>query len=524
MGTLGGTLSNSPTPCHTPSPRSATRAHLKAILEQSLTAGDLVEPYAVDVEKLLHHKAWKAYTPGSASVRQSKIRFFLDFMASEHVDICPSDNAKAITNWGSPKQARLVKLVASFAQTMAFDSTISPVTHWGKTVSRLYTIFATIVWPRSAPDIVQQYRCCAGIRINVTSEDHNTEADLQNSNDSKSPMQGKTTESRLSFRTPSPRTSSRSKKTFSPFFDILENGSTYVVRIILPLMDPLQAKRIKFESNFTQKCLRVSGSYIPGCHIGDTLTREFSISAPLRPSIPAPSHNCGWFDLKIPLPSDIKDDACELNVSQVMWGLAVHLPRRKRMGEVAVQLSTCFGTANLGVEDTAIQTIIEPDHKIDTDEAYHTESANNMCSSETDVTADLHKGTQQNKDRALPSSNITQPRRRSKRKRAATVTPKVTTPKVMPSPKRKKMTKRDLLGRRVSFPGEMWHQDYAGQTYTGVITKIYRSGEAKDETIDVFQVKIDGEVHGEVFYLSDLLTMGCITQAEHDAVKDPFDY
>jgi hypothetical protein len=440
----------------------------------------------------------------------------LDFMASEHVDICPNDNAKAITNWGSAKQARLVKLVASFAQTMAVDSTISPVANWGKTVSRLYTIFATIVWPKSAPDIAQKYRCCAGIRINVTSEDHNTEADHPNTNDLKSPMQGKTIESRLSFRTPSPRTSSRSKKMFSPFFDILENGSTYVVRIILPLMDPQQARRIKFESNFTQKCLRVSGSYIPGCHIGDKLTREFSISAPLHPSIPAPSHNCGWFDLNIPLPSDIKDDACELNVSQVIWGLAVHLPRRKRMGEVAVQLNTCFGTANLGVEDAAIQTTIEQDHKSATDEADHTETTNEMSSSETDGTADLHKGTQQNKHRGLPSSDIPHSRRRSKRRLATQQTP---------LPKRKKMTKHDLVGRRLSFPGEMWHADFTGQTYTGEITRIHRSGEAKDETIDVFQVKIDGEKDGvEVFYLSDLLTMGFITQAEHDAVKDPYDY
>ena len=357
----------------------------------------------------------------------------------------------------------------------------------------------------------KKYRCCPGVKINVTPE-----RTLYHS--VKSPTQGKSEEDRLSFRTPSPRTSSRSQKMFTPFFDILENGKAYVVRIILPLMDSEQARRIKFESNLTQKYLRVSGPYIPGCHIGDKLTRQFSIRAPLRPCIPAPSQNCGWFDLKIPLPSDIKDDALEVAASLVTWGLAVHLPRRKQMGEVAVQLSTCFGTADLGVEKTAIKETRDQNNTTDevttrsTDTVQLVSTKEDMSTHKTNEKAGLPKSSKPSKKRG---SSIQSRTNRGQFKRRC---------------KGKKITKQDLVGRRFLIEGAQWSEQWAGKTYTAEIKSIYRSSyagggdEEGPEEFDVFRVEVDGEVEPEAFYLSDLLHMGGITEAEHDGVKDSYDY
>ena len=61
-------------------------------------------------------------------------------------------------------------------------------------------------------------------------------------------------------------------------------------------------------------------------------------------------------DLKIALPTDIKDDERSIQFAHVMWGLAIHFPRRKQVQDVAMRFTSCFGTCNLDVEHTSSPT------------------------------------------------------------------------------------------------------------------------------------------------------------------------
>ena len=419
-----------------------------------------LKPYDLQPEIFTFTKALRdQYTAKQA---REKVDIFLQFLLLR-TEICPTDRVKDIQQWGRIKQSSFADMLGHFASQRDLKCT-----SWGKTVSRLFEFFAQTIWPKTTKkdNVIKKARCLYGLRLTDCSgsdivheanrdrfiSTRSTRGSGYNTPDISLSSPGSsssisTPDSRSSdyspYSTPvhragnsmtfsyptRPSKSRRSQMHFEPFYDILENGECYVVRIFTPVMAPDAAGKLQIKTNLAEKKLTITGAYIPGCIIGDQLVQKFGIHKPLISSTCSEVKSCGYMNLEITLPTDIKDDEESMQVAHAMWGLAIHFPRRKQIQDVSLRFTSCFGTCNLDVEHTEVDEIQEEKEKdINLD-------------GDTDLTT-------------LP------PRRKKSRKRKATVSHDSIT------------SKQDLIKRKFKIRGEIWDQKYAGKMYELEILKM----------------------------------------------------
>ena len=463
---------------------------LKMVLEDNATKTQpksTLLPLQIDVTKLL--PKFTEYTG-----RRDKLEFFLKFIASDQVAVCPLDNARSLKQWGEPKQTSFVSRLQRAAQN-SVDPFIFNVQSWGKTTSALFQIFAKVVWPIRGESIKAKYRCLYGLRLKDDSEsdkeeeefssisEHNRRWSMGSNSSSNSEYNRRLSMGPTSSSNSTPTSSSTGR--FKPTYDILENAYCYIVRIILPLMNPGDAKRISIDSNLAQKLLNVSGSYIPGCSIGNPMSTRFSLRAPLLPLICAPTSTSGWFNLRIALPTDIKDDESSIMFTHSLWGIAVRYPRRKTVGQVAISFASCFGSCNF---DTPSNKPPEQTPSVTPPTTVTTPATSPTDTPTTPTVTDQKED--KTHDAKTPTDETNQPA----------------------------LTKQSLINRIITVDGSLWSSRYKGRTYQGTLTNITRQTTGKCREKDVYTVKFVDCT--EVFGLTDLRDFGAISEPEFDALND----
>ena len=165
------------------------------------------------------------------------------------------------------------------------------------------------MWPSKSKYVKTKRRCLFGIRLkqDLGYSPSNTRQ-ASTAFPRRVSLDSLSSQSTSKSKTPLPPgiKNNRRRDKFTPYYDILENNHCYVIRVVLPLMDEGDAKGITFDCNMAKKSLNVSGSYIPGCHIGHQVIQQFGIQSPLLSVIHSPTHTTGWFDIHIPLPTDVR--------------------------------------------------------------------------------------------------------------------------------------------------------------------------------------------------------------------------
>ena len=244
--------------------------------------------YVVDRD-VLQPSMKKLYTGG-----QDRIDIFLRFM-TDQVEVCPHDNIKCLTDWGTPTNAEFSKQLnaQSFGQ-----ASVKKCKSWTKTSRILFTAFAQIVWPKKWKLVKTKRRCLFGIRFKEDfggSPSNTVQTSCPTAvRPRRISLDSLSSQSTSNTNTPLPRppgsTNSRRRDKFTPYYDILENNHCYVIRVVLPLMDEKDAKGITFNCNLAKKSLHISGSYIPGCNIGDEAHKQFRIQTPLLSTFHFPIH------------------------------------------------------------------------------------------------------------------------------------------------------------------------------------------------------------------------------------------
>jgi hypothetical protein len=466
----------------------------------------LPEPYLVNIEALTPLMLYK-YTGNDANVP-----IFLQFL-NEEVEICPLDVSKVLKSWGSPKQADFASRLARFA----FESEAGDLNKaWGKVASTLFNIFASIAWPNKSKSIKPLWRCFYGVRFRFPrlpdglSTPTTPSTPSTASWDSKSSTSlrsrtaswdsGTSTTHRVKHR--SSLTSSRAsqnstpyrshfsshtasyplkkaamRNVFIPYYDVLQNEDTYVVRIFLPLVTPQEMKSIKIDSNLSRKTLNISGTYIPGSNIGQNLVGLFGIRRPLQPIFYQPANHYGPFDLQVALPSDIQDYQDSVKVGHECWGVAFQYARRKQIEHASIHLSSCFGSCHVDSDEKKTQ-----DGTVD-------ESSTSAVNTADDVSNNAvpERSDHQSVLAEAASSSIA-------------------------------LARPTLLGRSVSVPGEMWGPMYNGTTYTGYVRRCTRNTVGANAGFDTYRVVFEDCT--DEFSLSDLKSFGVITEDEFTLLFD----
>ena len=489
--------------------KSTSKSSMQRLLRENADItrkAALLEPYLVDIEVLTPLMLDK-YTGNDANVP-----IFLQFLVEE-VEICPLDVTKVLKSWGNPKQADFASRLARFAlESEAGDLNKT----WGKVASTLFNIFASIAWPHKSKSIKPLWRCFYGVRFrfqrlpdglsapttpstpSTASWDSGTSTSLRSrtaswdSGTSAKPRvkHRSLTSSRVSQNSTSyrPHFSSHTasyplkkaarQNVFIPYYDVLQNEHTYVVRIFLPLVTPQEMKSIKIDSNLSRKTLNISGTYIPGSNIGQNLVGLFGIRRPLQPIFYQPANHYGPFDLQVALPSDIQDYKDSVKVGHECWGVAFQYVRRKQIEHASIHLSSCFGSCHVESDEKII-----PDSTVDQSSTSAVNTANDVLNH-----AVPERSNQQFDALAeAASSNI------------APVRP-------------------TLLGRSVSVPGEMWGAQYNGTTYTGYVRKCTRNTVGPNAGFDTYRVVFEDCT--DEFSLSDLKSFGVIAEDEFTLLFD----
>lgn len=324
------------------------------------------------------------------------------------------------------------------------------------------------------------------------------------------------------FSTPLTRTR-HSKMQFQPYYDILENGDCYVIRIFTPAMAPQDANKLQIKANLAQKYVSVTGTYIPGCIIGDQLVDKFGIHKPLSSSICSQTKNCGYMDLKIALPTDIKDDEQSIQFAHVMWGLAIHFPRRKQVQDVRMRFTSCFGSCNLDVEHTSSLTNKQKTSSIDLTTSQEKKGTVDGDQRAEEQLTIPHRHTSSMVDLTSQDKKATvfddQPATGKRKTRS--LTPKATKKHKTRSASSKAITsKQDLIGRTFSVRGELWGESFAGKLYDLTVLRIVKTIKAGDtKKYDTFILQEDDQDGNEYeFYLGDLKDFGIVTEEEYAAM------
>ena len=114
-------------------------------------------PYLVDPISL-QPKLIEGYTGDP-----ERVCLFLKFLAAK-MEVCPHDNTKLLTTWGTPTQASISDQLLWYAQTHG-STKLAKVKSWGKTINALFRIFAHIVWPNRSKYVQIKRRCVYGLRF-----------------------------------------------------------------------------------------------------------------------------------------------------------------------------------------------------------------------------------------------------------------------------------------------------------------------------------------------------------------------
>ena len=564
--------------------RSTSSTKLKQIVGSAVkeTNTTTTSKYLVDPVVLLPQLK-QVYTG-----HQDRIDVFLSFMSDE-VEVCPHDNVKRLTNWGTPTNAEISTQLCVYAQKYG-KASISRVKSWGKTTGSLFEAFASIVWPNRSKFVKTKRRCLYGIRLKQQDLGGSPSNTLQTSSHTPTFPRRVSLGSVSSQSSSEPKTlppgikNNRRRDKFTPYYDILENNQCYVIRVVLPLLDEADAQGITFDCNFAQKRLNISGSYIPGCHIGDQVRQRFGIHSPLLSVIHSPMHTTGWFDISIPLPTDVKDDEDALNIAHILWGMAIYLPRRKTTGTVAINFSSCFGSVNLTRESTAMTqpldlqsdlmqgvtslTSAQRTSKTTTRGKQSRRSGHNESEDESS-TNDLLQGvtslssaqrthkttTGKEKKRQKPVQPRTNKHSAKKRKGISRVPSKTndqeTSNPDAPAHKRTKhrereskvisqkptkprrlrhttvtttFTKDDLIGRQCTIAGVHFGKRYSHKRYKGRVVSCERRSDKDRKEYDYYKVGIEGDTNDHEMSLSDLMKFSIITETEYDDLDDEYQF
>ena len=518
--------------------------------------------------------------------QKTKVDTFLQFILLT-TEICPKDNIKKIQSWGKVKQSTFAEHLGHFASQRNLN-----YPSWGKTVNVLLTSLAQQIWPKSAQNIIgkiKKNRSWYGLRFKTfngyndsfstptSDRDRHSDSDSPQSLSSTPVSTSGSSESSYSPATPFSTHLTRtrhSKMQFQPYYDILENGDCYVVRIFTPAMAPQDANKLQITSNLAQKYVSVTGAYIPGCVIGDQLTDQFGIHKPLTSSICSQPKKSGYMDLKIALPTDIKDDERSIQFAHVMWGLAIHFPRRKQVQDVSMRFTSCFGTCNLDVEHTnsltnkkattddvqkaaeprqtssmditeqkatvdGVQKAVEPRTIPQTESPVDPQGTNTKATGKRTPRSRKRKATGKQTTRS-PKRNSTRKRTTRSAKRKTTVkhktqstSPKATTSKATskrttPPVRERLNSKQDLIGRTFSLRGELWGEAFAGNLYDMTVirlVKTIKTGDTKKYDTFILREDDDQDDNEYEFYLGDLKDFGLLTEEEYAALAtdaDPY--
>ena len=450
------------------SPRTMTKQQMKHILTDA--KNNTMIPYEIQEHKFI--------SPLNAEFKgdTKKIPVLLQFLSSE-MEVCPLDNTKDLREWGMPDRAQVSNRLDAFSRVHCSDLSVKS---WGKSLQRLFNEFAKVMWPKKHDKVKLKSRHLFGLRFKNPNPRDTPGSATSRSTDGSSSIQSPFSSASTSpFTTPSPRTSKSRRYTnaFVPYFDILQNSNCYVVRIFTPLMKPDDAKNIKFHSNLAQKSLQVCGSYIQGCQIDDQLTKNWKIQKPLTSLICSQTRESGYFDLKIALPMDIKDDEKAISTTHTMWGFAIHFPRRKQVQDVTIKFTSCFGECKLEVKQSDEKKI-----------------------SPTKLT------------KTIPAEQNGHPPASAEEKEDGA--PATSSPP----------EKTSLIGREVRIEGKHWGVDYAGKTYTGHIIKIERLQDDNRGEYDHYICEIEDQDELEKFSLSYLLAFDLILAKEYDELNDQFQF
>ena len=507
--------------------KATSKATMKRIISdnaKTVHTSNLPQSYIVNTEELLQQMQGK-YTG-----RGYNLRTFLEFMSAE-VSVCPSDTVKALNSWGFPPKNQFAQCLKRYAERNDKPGNKA----WGKVASTLFGIFAATVWPNKSGQIKPKGRHYYGMKLlDVVPNESNTDTKLDSppstpSTTSWGSQSTTTTSSRTMQRRALPSVKRRRKtlkKTeFQPYYDVLQNPQTYVVRVFLPLVTPKEIKKVQIDSNLAQKSLSISGSYIPGNNIGQNLIGLFNIRRPLEPIFYADDAHYGPFQLHITLPNDIKDDEDAVKVAHESWGLAFQYTRRQQVEQASIKLSSCFGTCNINSNATKAPPSTTNDDEDDEDDEDDDDDADVGDDEDDDDDHDdgdrkVQKTKSPTTQRSKPSPDATTQKTQTRTKPA-----KKTTHSSNPSSAAasQEITSTDtpkpnLLGRSVSVEGSVWGSPYAGKQYHGTITEIIRHTSGPNKDFDTYHVKFDDCT--DQFSLSDMLQFRFITQEEHDLLFD----
>ena len=245
--------------CKAASVKATGKDKMQRIMSDNAKAvhtSNLPQPYILNTEELILQMQ-SEYTG-----KGYNLRTFLEFMSAE-VSVCPLDTTKALSNWGFlPKNvfAQRLKRYADHNDRPANKA-------WGKVASTLFGIFAAIVWPNRSKHMKPKRRHYYGMKLlHFASNESDTSLASPPSTPSTTSWGSQSTTTTPSLTQPIRTVSfaERRRKTlkkmgFQPYYDVLQNPQTYVVRVFLPLVSPKEIQKVQIDSNLAQKSLSISG-------------------------------------------------------------------------------------------------------------------------------------------------------------------------------------------------------------------------------------------------------------------------
>ena len=358
---------NNERPTGAQSIRSMSAMQLVRQIEEATKIENMESPCNIEYQQL-HSKVLNNQYTGNKEALKHILNFF-----EECIDFCNTDKENSLTTWGTPESKELSRAYQNYLEEHA----ISRFASSGKSLCTVFRFVAEILWPQThkrkkVKDIIKARRLgrkLYGLKLRngtaaktgaierdgTAAKTGEIERDLTNNPPPiPTPKKKRATYDTPTYITPTNKRPKRYNGTFTPYHDILQNNEIYTVRIILPLMHPDAVRLLSMNINLAMRKCTISGSYWPSTLIGCKSAEVIHLGQPLLPIIYAPPQHNGQFALEIALPSDIKDDVTNINSIHDSWGLLIPIPRRKITQETDINMSSCFGTTKLSINEMPI--------------------------------------------------------------------------------------------------------------------------------------------------------------------------
>ena len=381
------------------------------------------------------------------------------------LEFCPIDSITRLQEWGQLPRKYMAERLKTFIdqQPRDMENIETTGTGWNATMNCILSHLYCIFWPKSSQKIswkkATKHRCVIGIRYKYQ----------PNMKTEQSPLHISSATDWETMNAPNikyeqgtqslPRSKNQTLSgIFTPYYDILQNDTVYVVRTILPLMSSSTANSLSISANLGHRTCTVKGSYIPSTLIGTEPAKSVRLKQPLLAVHYSPRTTTGAFQLDIALPSDIRDEEDQIKVIHDCWGILLCFPRRKITHDANIQLASCFGLTRLGASNPP-QT-------------------------------------------PSPQISLVVPPR----------TPQTPPPPVVDTTSIDVSDAEILMGKVIHLPGHRWGNRYKGKTYEGVIDKHY-----KQDGYVLWEAFFND--CRETFYLEELLEFALISQEQFDQLK-----